>query len=310
MDWFSVDKEGLARLMERKGKPRMVLELVQNALDEAGVTTVSVELSDHPKRGRSVLVVEDDAPAGFADLSHAFTIFAPSTKVADAGKRGRFNMGDKLTLAICDSATVTSTTGGYQFDQTGRKALRTRRAAGSRFEAVIRMTAVERGEVEALMRSVIIPDGVTVTFNGEPLAHRVPVMSFTATLRTEVADAEGILRPTRRQTTVRLFDPVNGEAPSLFEMGIPVVEIPDGRWHVDIGQKVPLGMDRDSVPPSYMRDVSVTVLNAAHDLLTVDDAATGWVKQAVGDDRVESSAVRTVINRRFGDRVVGFVIQR
>src|SRR5262245_10013990 len=86
MDWFAVDKDGLARLMERKGKPTVVLELAQNSWDEDGTTEVDIRLAPHETRGYSRLVVTDNAPDGFADLTHAFTLFAPSRKVTDATK--------------------------------------------------------------------------------------------------------------------------------------------------------------------------------------------------------------------------------
>jgi hypothetical protein len=38
--WFSVDKAGLGRQAEEQGKGRLVGELIQNALDEPGVTQV------------------------------------------------------------------------------------------------------------------------------------------------------------------------------------------------------------------------------------------------------------------------------
>lgn len=75
-DWFSVDKDGLAQLLERRGRSFAVLELVSNAWDQ-NTTRVDVRLT--PAEGRrSVyeLVVEDDDPEGFSDLSHAFTLFA------------------------------------------------------------------------------------------------------------------------------------------------------------------------------------------------------------------------------------------
>src|SRR5439155_12367182 len=52
-----------------------------------------------------------------------------------------------------------------------------------------------------------------------------------------------------------------GETPTLYELGIPVVETGD-RWHVSVGQEVPLTPDRTNVPPAYLRAVRVGVLNA------------------------------------------------
>jgi hypothetical protein len=76
-NWFEVDRRGLARLLERKGKELVLYELLQNVWDEPGVTKVSVSLKVQG-RNRAALAVEDDAPE----------------------QRGRFNLGEKLVLAI------------------------------------------------------------------------------------------------------------------------------------------------------------------------------------------------------------------
>lgn len=102
-DWFEVSKEGLAKILERKGKEFALFELLQNGWDEPGVTKVSVTL-EYRGRNKALLAVEDDAPEGFKDLSHAFTLFADSTKKSNPEQRGRFNLGEKLVLAICDES--------------------------------------------------------------------------------------------------------------------------------------------------------------------------------------------------------------
>jgi hypothetical protein len=307
VDWFTVDKEGLAALLERKGKSKAVLELIQNAWDAPGVTKVDVTLIPHQElRGRAELIVEDDSPDGFADLTHAFTLFAPSQKVHDETKRGRFNLGEKLVLAICDSALVASTTGAYRFGHDGRRVLRGgQRPVGSAFSARIRLNRAEQREVERLFFSLIPPPGVLTTFNKQPLPYRLPVREFTATLPTEKADEDGILRRTRRRAEVRLYEVDAGEQAHIYELGIPVVEY-DGKYHVDIQQKVPLTFERDNVTPAYLRELYVAIVNEAHDLLSTDDATSAWVKQAVSDDRVLDSAVRDITCKRFGDKAVAY----
>ena len=78
-NWFEVDKAGLAKLLERKGKAFVLHELVQNAWDQK-VTKVDVHLNRDPGTHHVIIMVEDDDPNGFADLSHAFTLFAESAK--------------------------------------------------------------------------------------------------------------------------------------------------------------------------------------------------------------------------------------
>ena len=304
MDWFTVDKEGLAALLERKGKASAVLELVQNAWDAPGVTTVSVTLTPSG-RGRAALVVEDDSPDGFADLTHAYTLFAPSAKVHDETKRGRFNLGEKLVLAICDEAEVVSTRGAFLFNHEGRKALRSKRSAGSRFSATIRLTKEEQAEVEALFFQLIRPIGIYTSFNGVGLKHRTPVRSFEINLPTEKANEDGILSKTRRNTVVDLFEPVGDEVPHIYEMGIPVVEY-DGKYHADVQQKVPLTFERDNVTPAYLRELYVAIVNEAHDLLTKEDVTEAWVKVAASDKDVSDAAVRDITVKRFGEKTVAY----
>ena len=73
--WFSVDRAGLGKQAQQHSKGRLIGELVQNALDEAGVTQIAVTLALVPGRPLADLTVEDDSPEGFKDLSHAYTLF-------------------------------------------------------------------------------------------------------------------------------------------------------------------------------------------------------------------------------------------
>ena len=76
--WFDVDRAGLGKQAEQQSKGRLIGELVQNAFDEVGVTTISITLAQVPARPLADLTVEDDSPEGFRDLSHAYTLFANS----------------------------------------------------------------------------------------------------------------------------------------------------------------------------------------------------------------------------------------
>jgi hypothetical protein len=72
------------------------------------VSKVSVSL-EYRGRNKALLVVQDDAPEGFRDLTHAFTLFAESAKKTNPEQRGRFNLGEKLVLAMCDEVTIRTT---------------------------------------------------------------------------------------------------------------------------------------------------------------------------------------------------------
>jgi len=303
-EWFVVDKEGLAQTLARRGAWYAAYELYQNGADADGVSRIEVEIAPTERRGRAQLVVRDDAPDGFSDLTHAYRLFAPSGKKGDAEKRGRFNLGEKLVLAICDEAAVRSTTGGYLFDAAGRTKIRNGQTErGSVFSGIVRMTRQEVEETERRMHRILPPDGLTLTVNGREVEHRTPIHSFTVTLPTELADDEGRLRPTERRTTIRVYEPVGDDEPGIYEMGIPVVAIED-RYIVDVGQKVPLNMDRDNVTPSYLRKVRTAVLNEMAARLTAEEATGTWVKEALV--HAEAAVVETVVAKLYGPDAVRY----
>src|SRR5579871_2754230 len=169
-EWFSVDRAGLGKQAEEHGKGRLVGELVQNALDEAGVTQIAVSLALVPGRPLADLTVEDDAPEGFRDLTHAYTLFAESYKRGNPEQRGQYNFGEKLVLAVCESASISTTKGTVEFTEEGRiEHLRQKRERGSVFQGRIRMTREEYPAVCDYLRSLLLPDSVAVKFNGDRL---------------------------------------------------------------------------------------------------------------------------------------------
>src|SRR5262249_48611827 len=146
------------------------------------------------------LTVEDDSPEGFRDLTHAYTLFAPSVKRANPEQRGQFNIGEKLVLAVCEQASISTTKGTVVFDPDRGRIERPdqKRERGSVFQGRIRMTEGEYSQVCDYLRSLLLPDGITVTFNGDRLLPRKPVHTFTASLQTQVADERGVMGPTVR----------------------------------------------------------------------------------------------------------------
>lgn len=300
---FEVDKQGMAEIFARKGKAFVVTELIQNAWDE-DTSHVDVLLEPAAK-GKVKLTVEDDNPEGFKDLAHAYTLFAPSLKKGDVKKRGRFNLGEKLVIALCEKASIETTKGTIVFDEKGRHHTTKKRKKGSRFTGILPMSVAEMAEVEQAINLLLPPEDVATTFNFDDIAPREPVRSFEASLRTEVADDDGRLKPTTRKTAVEVYELRPGEVATVYELGIPVVEI-GGRFHVNVGQKVPLPLDRDNLPPAYLRHLRVEVLNHTYDLLEKVDAEEAWVTNALEDDRVSPEAADAVVKLRFGTKVVTF----
>lgn len=304
--WFDVDRKGLALLVSSKPKTWILYELIQNVLDCPNATFAEVTMEPVEGRPQVKLTVVDDEPEGFKDLAHSYTIFAASEKKSDPGRRGRFNFGEKLVLSLCESASISSTTGTVTFGPEGRRVNRKRkRPAGTCFEAIVRMTREECQEALREIRRVLVSQHVAVTVNGVPIPVRPRFHSFVAVLPTVRSDSEGVLRTISRETAVDLYLPNDGEEPTLYEMGIPVVTLKEGvPWHIDVLQKIPLTLDRDNVPPSYLGKLHTHLLNKSFYKLTSEQVKEPWVLAAMASSQVEAEAVRDVVVKRFGDRAV------
>lgn len=299
---FEVDHKGLAKLVANRGKEFILFELWQNAADEDGVTFIDVNLTSVPNSPYVILRVEDDSPQGFHDLAHAYTLFAESRKKSDATKRGRFNLGEKLVLALFEEATISTTTGEVRFARGQRSNHpKRKRERGTVFEGRIRMTREEQARVTEAVKRLIVPDGITFTFNGERITAPMPMHSFDITLPTVLSDDEGNMRPTRRKTTVTLY----AGGGHIYEMGIPVVEC-DLPVRVNVMQKVPLNLDRDNVTPSYLKEISAHVLNHLAHSLTEDQASASWVNKAIEHKDIRPHAVNAVLDKRYGEKRVVF----
>lgn len=299
--WFDVDKEGLAKLLEGRGKIALIHELIQNSWD-TDTKTVVVKLDPLKSKPLARLEVIDDDPNGFADLTHAYTLFAESNKKGDVTKRGRFNLGEKLVLALCEEASIASTKGTVSFYPGGeRRSVKQKTNKGSVFSALIRMTRAELAEIEERIFDLIPPPGIITIFNGKELEAPKPVTEIEATLPTVIGDEGGVLRRSRRKTKITIYDkPGDG---CIYEMGIPVVETGDS-FHVDVHQKVPLNMDRDNVTPAYLRELRAAVLNATSGKLLDDEACEAWVTDAMQHPDVSDEAVKDVVTSRFGEGAV------
>jgi hypothetical protein len=177
------------------------------------------------------------------------------------------------------------------------------RESGSAFTAILDMTRAETRECVKATQMIIPPEGIVTTVNGERLTEREPIASVEATLATEFENEEGQYRRTRRATVIQVYEPLSGEAASLYEMGLPVVETGD-RWHYDVQQRVPLNADRDNVQPSFLRDVRAAVVNALSDRVGTQDAAEPWARDATQSSRIEKQAFEQVMHRRHGEKLV------
>jgi hypothetical protein len=301
MSWFDVDKKGLAKLLERKSKSFILFELLQNAWDQ-NVTKIDATLVPTGEGRLYEVQVSDDDPEGFQNLTHAFTLFAESLKKGDPKIRGRFNLGEKLVLACCEKAQVITTSGSVIFNKDGTRINKRKGVSlGSIFKGTIRLTKKEYKEICESVLTLIPPSYCETYFNGNKLINRVEVGHFEENLPTEISDEEGNLKKTSRKTIVNIYKLLPGEIPTIYEMGIPIVET-DDTYHIDVQQKIPLNMDRDNITPAYLRTLRTHLLNTTINYLEKEEANKTWVKEAMSDERVKKESVEQVLTLRYGKK--------
>jgi len=271
MPWFDVDPKGLAAMLERRSKSFIIFELIQNAWD-SGAHEVRVTLATVPGAPLVTLEVTDDSPEGWGDLADAFTMFGRSRRGSDPARRGRFCLGEKLVLAMCQDARIETMNGTVEFRADGtRHSSSFKRPIGTSFTGALRLTRDELSEVETAAARLIPP--VATAFNGELLTVPSLLGKFEAKLPTEIQDAGGNLRRSTRQAWVEAYASGEGDAGEILELGIPVCPV-DWPWRLNVMQKVPLGMDRDAVTDSFRRALQVAALNALSVGLDAEQAAS------------------------------------
>jgi len=297
-----VDKKGLAKKLAHKPKSFIIWELLQNALDEE-VAKVDIKAEMLPGRPVCRIEVEDDSPDGFADLTSVYTMFKDSKKASDPTKRGRFELGEKLVIALAKTMTVQTTKGAIFIDGETRRASHKKRVSGSIIIVEVKMTRDEFGDMCDDVHMFIPPEGPVVTFNDVVLQPREREAAVNTTLQTIRVDDEGQLKPTQRKTDVHIYPTRPGEIAYLYEMGIPVVETGD-KFHYDVQQRVPVNWERNNVPKSYLSTLRVAVLNELHKEITPEEATHSWVRDAAADKDCEADAAKTVFTKRFGEKTV------
>lgn len=304
--WFDVDPQGLMEVWGVKGIGWILREPIQNCFDEPGVTFCRIRLEPiNGRRARAKLIVEDNAPEGFHDIRHAYTLFAHTRKREDPTKSGKWNLGEKLLLSRCEKATIKTTTGTVHFKADGTRTRSGQKTeTGSRLEAILKITKKEANELIKTFLTFIPSNGIKTTLNGIGLPTRKPKARITATLPTEISkviNGERTFTTTRRKTEILVYEPLEGEKARIYELGLPIQETGD-RWHYSIQQRVPLDIDRDHVRPKYLQDVRAAVLNELVEELVEEEASEKWVRDATADPTVSPEAIQRVATLRWGEK--------
>lgn len=297
--WFEVSKDGLRQLQAGKPKTYIVRELIQNAWDEP-IKTCKVNLAFDGKIAD--ITIEDDSKIGFRDIKHAWTLFEKTYKRADPTKRGRFNLGEKQAFCMCDFAQVETTTGTVIFDKNGRQISKSSRKQGTKVTIKIKMGKKEYNKLFEDINQYIVPKKINFFVNDVQISYRKPHKIVNASLMTEL-EANGILKRTSRKTAVNVYEKPESRKGILYELGIPVTKI-ECKYDLDIQQKIPLGIDRETVLPSFLRDLFGEILNQLHSEIDENEVSEQWVNEGLAYKNIKKDAVETVKNVRFGDKVL------
>jgi hypothetical protein len=82
---------------------------------------------------------------------------------------------------------------------------------------------------------------------------------------------------------------------------LPVCPI-DCKWSVEVYQKIPVNLERDSVSDAYKTRLYVAVVNECSSGMTKDDMAALWVQRALEDDRISHEAASKILKTQYGER--------
>lgn len=311
---FDIDVAGLAELEGGKPPHRLAFEPVANVFDEfrgyeerrkrPSYCAVTLEHSSKP---RGVILRVADDGAGFANERDVWTLFASTPKRSTASVSGRFNAGDKQLIALARKATVKTNSLTVMFADGQRHPTRHRAAVvnGTIVEALMPWSLKDLDEIRGQLLSVLPPEGLAYTVDGQPVQRPETRCSVSVALPT-VLLSDGVLRDTVRKTVVRV---VKTEEPTLYELGIPVCDLAEigFPWSLDVEQKVPVPLSRDSVSPSYLFRLIGSVLEqSAMDgirLLTNEEEGAPFIRGAL-DWVKNTDALKDTISSLYGDDAV------
>lgn len=295
---FEVSTEGMRELQTGREPWQLAKELVANAWDES--TTVCHVILKSTGSRKATLSVYDDG-GGFSKLEDAWTLMGPTPKRGNPTVRGRFNIGEKEILSVAVSAVIKTSGKIVSFPKTGGRLIRNnpKPFAGTQIDCVLPWGPRQVENTINKLKTLLPPKGIRYTVNDETVPYTQPSQVIETTLDTTIQDrVNEPMRGTRRKTTLEIYPAGTG---MLYEMGIPVqpIECP---FLVNVMQKVPMPPNRDVVRDSYLQDIYATVLNAT--ATEIEDVSATWVRAGIEDKDVEPDTVKTVMQRRYGDKVL------
>lgn len=272
-DRFSVDVAKRAAMARGRALGQNLKELLANALDaDATYVTISCEVASAHRRDRSGLcayqVICNDNGSGCSDPEILRTI-GSSTSDLHPETRGRFGQGLIDVIAACESVEIRTLKSQLVFDETGCVISTVRNAvAGMSIAGILRHPGEGFDELGDYFHSIIVPEGVELTFNDNRVPRR-PMMRRVDDIRlqTVVYDPEkGRDRKFLRDASVELVRQAT-RAPMIFELGIPVDAAPWSLpYDINVLQKTPLDTERNMLPDTYKESLVRSLIKHVSDL--------------------------------------------
>lgn len=305
--WLQISTEGFAAFNQARPPSHLVKELVQNGLDALDGAVGQVAL-DYEARNGSVYVRCADTGVGMEDLG-ALRVVYLTLKTDSHLKRGRFGRGFKEILSVAQWARASSGENSVEFVIEGG----VRRMRRSQYSPTVRGAVIEMlfdwapsalEEFDAYFRRFLPPPNATFVVNRRTIASRPARYEIEATLPTEIYDPNGhAWRKPTRKTMIELIGAAGGEAPFLYEMGIPVAAVEWAlTYHANVLQRVPMNPNRDAYASGYAAKVHAACLPILVDDMTQEEVTADWVGAAGA--RCEPDVQKKVVAKAFGDSAV------
>ena len=303
-DWLAVSTDGFAALNAGRPPAHLVKELLQNGLDALGEAGGHVALNAREREEPgAILITCQDNGVGIRDLPMVRTVFFTS-KTDSPLKRGRMGRGFKEMLCLARWASVSS--GGRQIQfvvQDGQR--RTlegpadpRDTCGTLVQMLMPWEPEVIGQLEAYFRQVLPPANVLLVVNGTVIERREPVHVIDALLSTELfEDGRWVRSP--RPTVIELVPLGPGEAPSVYELGLPVCP---AEWtvpyHANVRQRVPMNPNRDAVASGYLLKLHKSCLPVLLPQMDSQEVRQDWVGSAA--PHCEPHVQKQIVQLGFG----------
>ena len=310
--WFEVDIKKRAARVRSHALPHIIKEALSNSLDAKATTiTISCKRADGKRRDgdglRAFEVTCADNGAG-SDEPEILRRIGSTTSDLHAEMRGRFGQGLIDIIAASECAEIRTLGHRLVFDGNGCRVTAVRnKVSGLSLTVTLRHGGEGFEGLGDYFRSVILPDGVTLTFNGTEIQPRVPERLISGIrLSTSVYDpATDRVRRCQRTTTVEVH-PQHDGSPMIHELGIPVDVMPwQLPYDINILQKTPLDTDRDMLPDKYkakLVSLLVNPMSADYDrLMKKSKAVPTELQQDEGNaDNLSEVARNTMIYEMTG----------